>query len=49
MDHEKQAFMSHEIKPALLEPQGAMPQALALSGGARFTAWCLRCSFLEEF
>ena len=31
--------MSCMLRPALLEPQGAVPQALTLSGGARFIAW----------
>ena len=32
----------------ILEPQGAVPQALTLLGGARFIAWRLRPPFLGE-
>ena len=40
--------MSRRLTRALLEPQGAVPQTLTLSGGDRFIAWCFRRPFLEE-
>ena len=39
-------FIPHTLRPALLEPQGAVPP---LSRGARFIVWCLRCPFLREY
>ena len=33
------AFMSHVQRPALLESQGVVPQALTLSGEAKFITW----------
>ena len=41
-------YMSRRLTRALLEPQGAVPQTLTLSGGDRFIAWCFRRPFLEE-
>ena len=48
VDLKKPGFMSRVLRPVLLKPQGAVPQALTLPGGVRFIALCQRCPFLRE-
>ena len=48
IDSRKLAFISCSLRPALLDPQGAIPQALTLPEGVRFIAWGLRRLFLGE-
>ena len=46
--HGSSGNRSRFVLTGILEPQGAIPQALTLLGEARLITWRLRCLFLGE-